>query len=430
MKTTWLEVPAICELNEVKGGMRSNLWCSSGDRLSSWQWIVCSALLSFIFLTFAGSVAAAPSDRGFQVPLPSMSADLLDDLKDNWKVNYIRAQIGNNAEMDGTVGDAYIQMMEEQFALLDEKLPLLAERGLKLTFVLYSPPGGFEFRSGPSHHAMYSSRALQLEFIQMWRQIMARYGSNPTIRSFVLSNEPAMRKNRVAPGAKTWNGLLLEAISAIRETHPTVALEVPGLHGSPIGLADLPPISDPNVSYYFNSYLFHGYQHSGVEGIAPFSIPAPNGALGKLRQKLAPFYLRVYDRVQKRVLPASAFPPRINVGEVAVAACATDSGQFLNQLLGALEADESTASRKSRADRIAEWQKKRKNRRFRRLPAPVFTRNDFLKDVEVRSYALHAFAEAPIWDPRYVCSQDGSLSISTEETDRGTVLKSYFGRNA
>lgn len=372
---------------------------------------------------------AAPTYRGFQLPLQQITGEVLDELKNNWHVNYLRVQIGNNEEMDGTVGAAYDQMMEEQFTLLDQKLPLIAARGLKVTFVLYSPPGGFEIRAAPAHHKMFSDRALQVDFVNTWRQIMTRYGSNSAIRSFVLANEPAMRKDLQGAGAKDWNGLLLETISAIRETHPTVELEVPALYGSTAQLPSLPPIADPHVSYYFNSYFFLLYQHSGISDIPSFSIAAPlgNQALSKTRQKLAPFYLKTYERVKRGLLPASAFPPRLNVGEVAVSACASDSGAFLNRMLEALETDESAVSRQSRADALAQWQKKR--RRNRRLPAPVFTRDNFLKDVEVRSYAVHAYGESMYWDPRFSCDSGGNLSEAAEETDRAIVVKSFLSRN-
>ncbi|NDC38295.1 MAG: hypothetical protein EBZ48_09620 [Proteobacteria bacterium] len=180
-----------------------------------------------------------------------------------------------------------------------------------------------------------------------------------------------------------------------------------------------------------NPYQFIQYQHSGIGTIAPFSIPAPTEAqiLERFQKAFAPFYFRVYDRVQRGLLPAEAFPPRLNFGEVAVSACASDAGQFLNSLLGVFEKDDSALGRKARADALIEWRKKRRIRKFRRLPKPVFTEKDFRLDLAVNSYGMHAFAEAQVWDPRFGCDSAGNLSLSMEDTDRAIVLKSYFSRN-
>jgi hypothetical protein len=353
---------------------------------------------------------------------------VLDELVATWKVNLVRVQLGDNANMDGLTGAAYDAMMESQFALLDEKLPLIAARGLKVIFVLYSPPGGFETRAAPSHYKMFSDASLQDAFIAKWRQIVARYGSNPTIVGFDLVNEPAMNKNLLGAGAKTWNDLLLATIAAIRETHPQVTLLVKPLYGDPSKLTSLPPISDVNVVFSYNSYFFNNYQHSGVYN-PPFSISPPSSKEidDKSRGLLSRFYAKVYARVQSKQLPATAFPPRLSVGEATISACATGGAQFMSGLLTSIETDESAQAVKRRDRALRAW---RFARRFnKRLKRPTFDYRFFKKDVEHDDYVIHAFNDATFWDPRYVCDASGNLIYSGSNTDTANVLKSFFGLN-
>jgi hypothetical protein len=367
-------------------------------------------------------------ERGFQIPLDSITNGNLSDLRNTWKANIIRVHIGNNSAMDGTTGAAYDAMMEERFALLETKLPLLQANNIKMIFSLTSPPGGFETRAPIPHSLMYSNRSLQDDFIAKWRQIMARFGSHPSIAAFDLSSEPAMNKKARNPAARTWNELVLETIAAIRETHPTALLMVQGLSGAPSGLAALPVINDANVVYSYNSYLYHGYQHTSI-GSAPFSIarPSDEAIRNNMRKKLAPFFLKMYTRVQKKQLAPGLYPPRVVVGEAAVSTCALESGAFLNGLFSAFETDERTIGESARAKKLRRWKRARKKNP--RLKKPVFTKDDFITDVQHYGYAYHGYGEAEIWDARMVCDANGTITNSPTETDRGSVIKSFFGRN-
>lgn len=372
--------------------------------------------------------AAAPTMRGFQIPLESMTAETLDDLVNNWGVNVLRAQVGDNTNMDGTTGAAYDAMMEQRFLLVEEKLPLLQARGLKMIFCLSSPPGGFQTREAPSHYLMYSQPELQNEFIEKWKQIVARFGSNPAILAFDLENEPAMRSSLLAAGARSWNQLLLDTIAAIRVTHPTLPLIVKSLYGDPSKLSQLPAINDANVTYSYNAYPYNKYQHTGI-GTAPFSLerPSDEAVLANLRKRLAPFFYKTSLRAEKGEISKSLYPPKVIVGEAAVSACASEGPQFLNGLLAALEKDDSASQIKARARLIRLWKKARA--RGIRRPKPVFVAKHFARDVSHSGWFIHAFAEAIVWDPRYVCDAAGTVTRSSTETDKSIVAKSYFSRN-
>jgi hypothetical protein len=389
------------------------------------------ALLSLLCaLTNPINSNAAPTERGFQLPLSAITAESVEELATTWKVNVLRAQVGNNTSMDGTTGAAYDSMMAEQFALLDAKLPLLAAKGLKIILCLYSPPGGFETRQAPSHYLMFSQPSLQDDFIKIWQTIATRYGSNPAVAAFDLANEPAQRKGMLAAGAKNWQTLATDTIAAIRAIQPTMPIIVRSLYGDPAKLTQLNISSDPNISYSYNSYFYSKYQGQG-DVSPPFSVARPkdDAILKSLRRRLAPFFFKVWTQVDKKALPSSAYPPKMVVGEAAVSACAPEAGAFFNGLLGALETDQSAAGVSARAKILRKWRAARK--RNKRLPKPTFTRENFELDVAHTGYAIHSFGEegARIWDPRYSCSSNGEFELSPTETDRSIVLKQFFAKN-
>jgi hypothetical protein len=328
--------------------------------------------------------------------------------------------------MDGTTGEAYDTMMESQFTLLDEKLPLIEAAGLQMIFILYSPPGGFETREAPSHYAMFSDRSLQLDFIDKWEEVVVRYGSNSVIVGFDIVNEPALREELFRGDAVDWNTLLLETIAAIRVLNSNISLIVKGLYGSPYALQELPVIDDSNIEYAYNAYFFNEYQHSSI-GSDPFSLTPPTSkkVSRKIRMGLAPFFQKIFMATRTGELSNSAYPPNLSVGEVAVSACAQDGASFLADTLEEIERD-NTANSHIKLGRKGKLRltKDARERFFGKQ------KRAFINDISHTSYAVHAYMEAPIWDPRTVCSQDGILSFSAGDTDRAIVVKSYFSRNS
>ena len=381
-----------------------------------------------VLCSVVSTAQAAPTRRGFLIPLESISSESLDDIKNNWKANILRIQIGNNLQMDGATGATYDAMLEERFKLLDQKLPLIVAKGLQIIFCLHSPPGGFLTREPPSHYRMFSDPTLQAEYIAKWRQIMARYGSHPAIFAFDIENEPAMRRALVSNGARNWNKLVVDVIAAIRETHPSVSLIVKSLYGDPSKLASLPAINDANIIYAYNSYLYNSYQHTGVT-TPPFSMEPPSDAaiLQNLRRRVGPFFFKQYTRAQKKEIPATAYPPKVMIGEATVSGCALKSGQFLAGLLTAIEKDDSSLSERKRTRAMRKWNRAR--RRNPDAPQPVFDAEDFYEDTQHSGYTIHAYAESPFWDPRYSCDSAGTFTFSSSDTDRAIVIKSMMSKN-
>lgn len=374
------------------------------------------------------SASAAPTERGFQIPVDQITTEHLDDLINNWKVNIIRVQIGSDSGMDGVTGAAYDSLMSDHFNLLDSKLPLLQSRGLKMIFCLYSPPGGFESRESPSHYTMFSRADLQADFVKIWQTIATRYGSNETISAFDLVNEPAARKTLMGADVKNWGQLALQTIAAIRAITAKPII-VKSLYGDPSKLTNLPAFPYANVSYSYNAYFYHAYQTTGITTPArSVKRPKDSAILSRVRGRLAPFFKKTYDRVLKKELPASAYPPKLVVGEVAVAACALEPGAFLTGLLTALETDGSGEGAAYRARVIRSW--KRLRRKRPNLPKnPPFDSEDFVEDVAHAGYAVHAYNEAPVWDPRVSCNETGQLYSPPTEAEQAIVIKSFFSRN-
>lgn len=384
-------------------------------------------LVAYGVLSFQLPALATPTSRGFQLPLSVISEEVLTELRDEWNINLLRIQIGNNEEMDGTTGAAYDTMMETQFALLDEKLPLIEAAGLQMIFILYSPPGGFETREAPSHYAMFSDRNLQLDFINKWEEIVTRYADNSTIIGFDVVNEPALRDELFRGDAVDWNTLLLETIAAIRVLNSDISVIVKGLYGSPYALKELPVIDDSNVEYAYNAYFFNEYQHSSI-GSEPFSLTPPTSTKvsRKIRMGLAPFLQKIFKATRTGELSNSAYPPKLSVGEVAVSACAQDGASFLADALEEIERDETDNSHV----KLGRRGKLRLTKDARLKFSGIKKKRAFINDISHTGYAVHAYMEAQIWDPRSACSQDGTLSLSSEDTDRAIVLKSYFSRNS
>lgn len=384
-------------------------------------------LVAYGVLSFQLPALATPTSRGFQLPLSVISEEVLTELRDEWNVNLLRIQVGDNELMDGTTGEAYDTMMESQFTLLDEKLPLIEAAGLQMIFILYSPPGGFETREAPSHYAMFSDRSLQLDFIDKWEEVVVRYGSNSVIVGFDIVNEPALREELFRGDAVDWNTLLLETIAAIRVLNSDIPLIAKGLYGSPYALQELPVIDDSNIEYAYNAYFFNEYQHSSI-GSDPFSLTPPTSkkVSRKIRMGLAPFFQKIFKATRTGELSNSAYPPKLSIGEVAISACALDGASFLADTLEEIERDNTASS----YVKLGRKGKLRLTKKARSKFSGIKRRRAFINDISHTSYAVHAYMEAQIWDPRTVCSQDGTLSLSSEDTDRAIVVKSYFSRNA
>jgi hypothetical protein len=322
-------------------------------------------------------------------------------------------------------------MMERVFTLVDEKLPIFAQNNIKVVFSLYSPPGGFQTRIKIPHHAMFSQPELQQDFIRMWETIIDRYGNNPAIYAFDLSNEPAENKKAVCSTCKTWAQLVPDVVNAIRAKNTSVRLIVKAPYANAAKLGQMPIFDDPLIIYNYHAYPFTRYQHTGLNKTnGPIARPSTQAVQQATYGRLRGFFMK-WDAAYKKGLVRSS-TPSINVGEFAVSSCAQEAGTFLDDILGTSEGNFSTidgdvlqasckALKKKKARARCMKQAKALKRKYPLIAA--------MKKAHT-SWTYHGFDDALVWDPRYACTPTNEFVVSPTDTDRETVLRAYFSRNA
>jgi endoglucanase len=107
-------------------------------------------------------------------------------------------------------------------------------------------------------------------FIELWRQIAARYRHTPDTVLFELLNEPHEKLDE-----PIWNALLLEALAAVRESNPVRTIVVGPARWNSIGaLAKLElPESEKNLIVTVHFYSPFPFTHQGapwVKGSEPW----------------------------------------------------------------------------------------------------------------------------------------------------------------
>jgi hypothetical protein len=391
-------------------------------------WILVAALPANLL----SSARADVTERGFQIGLTNaITPEVVQELRQDWRINLVRIQVGDNTRMDGAVGQTYLDMMERVFTLVDEKLPIFAQNNIKVVFSLYSPPGGFQTRIKIPHHAMFSQPELQQDFIRMWETIIDRYGNNPAIYAFDLSNEPAENKKAVCSTCKTWAQLVPDVVNAIRAKNTSVRLIVKAPYANAAKLGQMPIFDDPLIIYNYHAYPFTRYQHTGLNKTnGPIARPSTQAVQQATYGRLRGFFMK-WDAAYKKGLVRSS-TPSINVGEFAVSSCAQEAGTFLDDILGTSEGNFSTidgdvlqasckALKKKKARARCMKQAKALKRKYPLIAA--------MKKAHT-SWTYHGFDDALVWDPRYACTPTNEFVVSPTDTDRETVLRAYFSRNA
>jgi hypothetical protein len=407
--------------------------------------------------------------RGFQVGYVGFDEAQMAKLVNEWNVNLVRIQVGNNSQMDGTTGAAYYQMMLEQLDMVDKVMPIFAKYNVKVVFALYSPPGGFHTRTAPAHYEMFVNPLLQAEYIQTWQLLINKYYVNSPYKSLIyafdLLNEPALNPSLLCQSCPDWNSLVSATVAGIRQVSADAPLMIKSLYGDPSQLAKLEPINDSNIIYSYHAYPFNEYQHSGI-GSTPVDVKRPTfkQISNRLDSSLVKFFNKVKVAYDKGLVPS--YPPRLNVGEFAVSSCATDNpAQFFADLLGVIEGDATSSKvskikqkseltstdkkkkrrksakerrreKRERAKKKRELERKRKEEEKKRKQEEKKDggdkkdeRNDPKDQIVHESWTNHAWADAYVWDPRYVCNNGDFTEVVGQDTDRGLVLKEFFARN-
>jgi hypothetical protein len=216
---------------------------------------------------------ASPRFRGHDLPRlrgamvrPNLTPEDLRVLGQEWNANLIRWQLvltGRNRQPASL--EDYDQWLAGELKKLDAALPLCERYGMRIVVDLHSPPGG-KFTAGGyagSDGRFFTDPACQKKFVEVWRQIAARYKDSRAIWAYDLANEPV--EDFVEEGCDDWPALAERAARGIREIDPTRAIIVePASWGGPDGLLDFEPIPVSNVVYSVHMYLPSAFTHQGV----------------------------------------------------------------------------------------------------------------------------------------------------------------------
>lgn len=226
-------------------------------------------------------VADGPPYRGHDLPRlrGAMVSPDIDDaglrvLGREWNANLIRFQLIRHGKpgQPGPLHD-YDQWLEGELKKLDAAAESCRRYGMFIVVDLHSPPGGKATTSWyiGSDHMLFTDRACQDRFVDVWRRIALRYRDNPVIWGYDLANEPV--ETLVEEDCDDWHGLATRAARAIREIDSRRAIIVePADWGGPGAIVNFQPIDVPNVVYSVHMYLPFHFTHQGIHGIDKPSV--------------------------------------------------------------------------------------------------------------------------------------------------------------
>jgi endoglucanase len=150
--------------------------------------------------------------------------------------------------------DAPFTIEEAFFARVDWAIQQALANGLSVIVDLHHYG---ELMKEPDRHAD--------RFVELWRQIAARYRTQPEQVVFELLNEPSE-----ALDPKRWNALLARAVTAVRDSNPTRVLIIDSYFwASAEYLDELELPQDPNLVASFHMYQPILFTHQGADWMGP-----------------------------------------------------------------------------------------------------------------------------------------------------------------
>lgn len=209
-----------------------------------------------------------PRLRGAMVS-PAITPDSLRTFGHDWNANLVRWQVIRSNSQAVSQPD-YDKWLDGELARLDAALPICRKQGLLVVVDLHSPPGGAPSPGGyaAADADLFSGKACQARFVEVWQRIARRYKGVPGIWGFDLVNEPI--EDSLAEDTDDWSRLAERAGRAIRAIDPSRTLIVECAAGAnPGGFDSLTPLPLPNVVYSVHMYLPHAFTHQGVFGPSP-----------------------------------------------------------------------------------------------------------------------------------------------------------------
>ena len=248
-----------------------------------------------------GSPVGCPL-RGVMSPGGDMTPDDFRTLRD-WGATLLRFQMQHCPKDAITNAPAYLAWARGRLDHLEQViLPLADECGIKVIVDLHNTYGGRV--GGYSDFAIFDDDALFATWLDLWREIAARFQGDPRIYGYGFCNEPFQTRRHKRDYWQIQNA----AAEAVRAIDPGAVVLVESNHmAAPYAFSYLSPLAMDNVVYEVHMYDPGTFTHQGVGPGDPLGQTYPgtleNGeTLDKewLRRQLAPvreFQIKHHARI-------------------------------------------------------------------------------------------------------------------------------------
>lgn len=167
-------------------------------------------------------------------------------------------------------------VLENHHHLIENCISWCKEYGLKIILDLHKTKGFmFDIKAVPDPDKFFTDKSLQDDFVEIWRDLIIRYGKYKDMIAFELLNEVVK-----ADFAKKWNEIAERTIKMIREYEKDAYILVGGVwHNSINAVPMLDAPYDEYIVYNFHCYepLCFTHQHATWVDNIDFDLnyPAP-----------------------------------------------------------------------------------------------------------------------------------------------------------
>ncbi len=283
---------------------------------------ICEATNQNLVVSYPARIRDLPQRKGAMSPTDDMNEGDFRTLG-SWGANLLRFEMANCPSASITNVPAYLEWVRGRLDHLENViLPLAEKYGMLVVVDLHNTLGGRI--GGYSDFAIMDDDALFSTWIDLWREIAARFRGDRRIYGYDLCNEPRQGNAR----KRSYWQIQQSAAEAIREIDPdaTIVMEADDMD-APDAFVYLSPLSLDNVVYQVHMYEPGSFTHQGLDSNpygATYPGTLPNGETFNkawLREKLAP--VRAFQ--QKHHV-------RILVGEFSAICWAPGAETYLRDL--------------------------------------------------------------------------------------------------
>lgn len=176
----------------------------------------------------------------------------------SWGCDHVRLPVDYNVIQteDG-------EFIESGFAHIDDCIKWCKNNNLKMVLDLHKAKG-YVFDDA-EYVGFFEDAGLQDGFIELWKEIIRRYGQYSDMIAFELLNEVTEERF-----AQPWNEISSRTIKAIREIDTKATIIIGGIYNSSIfGLTLMEKPTDPNVVYTVHCYSPLLFTHQAAPWVAP-----------------------------------------------------------------------------------------------------------------------------------------------------------------